>query len=126
MFDGGRTGTTGTVPALGVCPAPGPGGTAGGAVSGGPVGVGTVGICPVVPGPAGTEPGPVVGGPEMEFVVPVSTGVGPCVAILSSNRVRIFIQIRNLKRSRPKTHTRSVFSDHAQENTSHLLLICTP
>ena len=67
------------------CPVPGPGVTAGGADSGGPTGLGTVGIWPVVPGPGATGAGArSIGLVTIIVVVPVSTGVGPCVAILSS------------------------------------------
>ena len=70
---------------LEVCPVPGPGVTGGGADSGGPCGVATVGIRPVVPGPGATGAGArSIGLVTIIVVVPVSTGVGPCVAILLS------------------------------------------
>ena len=67
------TGTMVTVPVPGLCPVPGPGVTAGGADSGGPAGVATVGICPVVPGPAGTGVGLGTAGPGMLFVAILSS-----------------------------------------------------
>ena len=45
------------------------GSTAGGAVSGGPIGVGGVNIFPVLPGPGGNSPGVFVGGPLVAIVV---------------------------------------------------------
>jgi hypothetical protein len=78
------TGTKVTVLVPGVCPVPGPGVTAGGADSGGPTGVATVGIRPVVPGPGATGAGARSIDLITTVVVPMSTGVGPCVAILLS------------------------------------------
>jgi hypothetical protein len=57
--------------------------TAGGAVSGGPIGVGAVTTVPVVPGPGGTAAGALEGGPPTVVVaVPVLTGVGVVVAMM--------------------------------------------
>jgi len=64
---------------------PGPGVTDGGDTSGGPCGVATVGICPVVPGPGATGVGDrSIGLFTTSVVAPTSTGAGPCVAILLS------------------------------------------
>ena len=66
-----------------VCPVPGPGVTAGGVVSGGPIGTGAVTTVPVVPGPGGTASGPLEGGPLTVVVaVPVLTGGGVVVAMM--------------------------------------------
>ena len=79
------TGGVTEVVGLVVCPVPGPGVTDGGTDSGGPMGLGTVGICPVVPGPAGTGAGDrSIGLGVTSATAPVSTGAGPCVAILLS------------------------------------------
>ena len=56
----GSVSTPGSVPGL----------TSGGAVSGGPVGVSGVGICPVLPGPGGSSAGFLVGGPLVAICDP--------------------------------------------------------
>ena len=64
---------------------PGLGVTEGGADSGGPAGFLTVGICPVDPGPGATAAGNrSIGLVTTSAAAPVSTGLGPCVAILLS------------------------------------------
>ena len=141
------TGTVGVTVALADCPVAGPGGTAGGTVSGGPWGVATggtvipalgvtagaaasggptgvlaVGICPVVPGPAGTGAGARSTGLVTAGVTPVSTGAGTLVAILSSFSYDTDIYLRqetNITGS--KTVAWSIFSSQVFENTTPLL-----
>ena len=75
---------TGTVLVVAVdtdCPVAGPGDTRGGAVSGGPIGVGVVSIRPVVPGPGGTLCGLDVGGAIGVTKVGTSTGIGAVVVM---------------------------------------------
>jgi hypothetical protein len=105
-----------------VCPAPGPGATGGGAVSGGPIGVGTITICPVVPGPGGTGAGAVSGGPIGVTEVGTSTGIG-AIVVMRFWFLDIFISPR-YKTQTHEISSWSVFSGQGLKITTHISSQC--